>query len=58
MQVKIKTVKDEGEFCFCCGKELTKEYLINFGSKAAEFELCRSCLKKLNQKISKALDVK
>jgi hypothetical protein len=44
------------KFCFTCGKELNKhEYILNFGSNGATFELCEKCIKKLNSRINKIL---
>lgn len=56
MIVREKVLKNETDFCYCCGKSLDKkEYLVNLGSTGAQFELCRSCLKKLHTKITKVL---
>ncbi|WP_018703569.1 hypothetical protein [Anaeromusa acidaminophila] len=56
MKVRIKTHKEGGHYCYCCGKEIKKEYLINLGSAGSEFEICRSCLKKLNRQITRVLE--
>ena len=45
-----------GDFCLTCGKEIDKAYRINFGTPAAEFDLCDKCIKKLRKQIGKVLD--
>lgn len=56
MKVQKKVLKDGPNFCFCCGKPIEKEYVLNLGTAGSQFELCRSCLKKLHTKITKVLD--
>jgi len=59
MTVKTKTCTENNtEYCFCCGKELKKYHIVSFGTSATEFEMCKPCLKKLGNKITKVLDDK
>lgn len=59
MLVKKRKVKHPPSFCFCCGRTLeTEEYVIDFGSSGATFELCKGCLKRLKAKTEKVLEAK
>lgn len=44
--------------CFACGKEIHKQFVMNLGSAAVTFNICRSCAKKLAQGLVRELNKK
>lgn len=42
--------------CFACGKEIHKQFVMNLGSAAVTFQICRSCARKLAKGIVRELD--
>lgn len=58
MKVKVKEFKDDSRYCWGCGKEINKAYILNMGSAGAEFDMCRACLRRLKVHIDKALSAK
>lgn len=56
MTIRQRKVKHPPDFCFQCGKTLEKiEFVLDFGTPAASFELCRSCIGKIHKRAAIAL---
>lgn len=55
--MRVTTRLNRGN-CFACGSEIHKQFVMDLGSTAVTFQICRSCARKLAKGLVRELNKK